>query len=126
MQLTTIDESARFHFVRTLGEGASGRVYEVEDRVHGGRSALKRLRHDRPADADRIARFKDEFRALERLAHPNVARVYELLADAAEFSVLMELVEGVDFVQYVHPGAVGTPPVPTASDDDEDLAPPSR
>jgi tRNA A-37 threonylcarbamoyl transferase component Bud32 len=96
--------NARFHTIRSLGHGATSRVFEVEDQTNGGRFALKQLRHER-LSAERIARFKDEFRALERISHPNVAKVYELLADDQGVYLLMELVEGVDFIRYVRPGS---------------------
>jgi tetratricopeptide (TPR) repeat protein len=100
----------RFHFVRLIGEGVTSRVFEVIDRHNGGRFALKRLRHER-LSPDRVARFKDEFRALERTAHPNLAKVYELIADEHGLALLMELVEGDDFLRYVRPDSrsAGTP-----------------
>jgi tRNA A-37 threonylcarbamoyl transferase component Bud32 len=96
--------NARFYTTRSLGHGATSRVFEVQDQTNGGRFALKQLRHER-LSAERIARFKDEFRALERISHPNVAKVYELLADDHGVYLLMELVEGVDFISYVRPGS---------------------
>ncbi|HVZ34534.1 MAG TPA: serine/threonine-protein kinase, partial [Polyangiaceae bacterium] len=98
---------ARFHATRSLGHGATSRVFEVEDHTNGGRFALKQLRHER-LSAERIARFKDEFRALEHISHPNVAKVYELLAEDDGVYLLMELVEGVDFISYVRPSAYGS------------------
>ena len=91
----------RFTSVRTLGEGATGRVFEVFDQLHGARCALKQLRTDRVLDARHIAAFKDEFRGLTRLSHPNLARVYELLVRGPDLYVLMELIDGIDFIQYV-------------------------
>jgi serine/threonine protein kinase len=119
MLATRLDIPERFQFVRSLGEGATGFVFEVEDKVHGGRFALKRLRHDRRIAADQVARFKDEFRALEHIAHPNLARVYGLISDATGMFVLMELIAGVDFIRYVHPELSPRHPVPTVSDTDE-------
>jgi hypothetical protein len=115
----------RFIFIRSLGEGGTGRVFEVEDREHGGRFALKQLRRDRTIDADRVSRFKDEFRALDRISHPNVARVFELISDASGLYVLMELIDGVDFVRHVHPDSPAGAPIPTASDNDESAPAPS-
>jgi hypothetical protein len=90
----------RFSILRCVGEGATGRVFEVEDKVHGGRFALKRL-HDHKYVLEHIVRFKDEFRTLERISHPNLAKVYELISDATGIYLLMELVAGIDFVRYV-------------------------
>jgi eukaryotic-like serine/threonine-protein kinase len=95
----------RFFFRRKIGEGATSRVFEVVDRDGGGRFALKCLRRER-VNPEQLARFKDEFRALQRLSHRNLAKVYELLIDDRGASLLMELVEGTDFLGYTRPGIV--------------------
>jgi serine/threonine protein kinase/tetratricopeptide (TPR) repeat protein len=110
----------RFSIVRVLGEGATGRVFEVEDKVRRARFAAKRLRSERFTAADQIARFKDEFRALQRVAHPNLVRLYELISNAKGTYILMELIDGLNFVQYGRcdedvPRLVGSG---TASDED--------
>jgi tRNA A-37 threonylcarbamoyl transferase component Bud32 len=104
MQIHHVDAGKRFRIVRNLGEGATCQVFEVEDVLGGGRFALKRLRHER-ISSDRLARFKDEYRAFESLSHPNLAKSYELICDQNGAYLLMELVEGVDFLRYVGPVA---------------------
>ena len=44
-------------------------------------------------------RFLDEARALARLAHPNVVRIYELGGEAEEPHFVMEYVQGVPLTQ---------------------------
>src|SRR5262245_55224874 len=88
----------RFAIVRKLGSGGMGAVFEVEDRVWASRVALKSLIRFRPTD---IYRFKNEFRALQSLAHPNLVTLYELISDQGQWFFTMELIEGHDFLTYV-------------------------
>ena len=55
----------RFEVVRFLGQGGMGDVYEVQDRLLGGRVALKTIRPETAADARVIERFQREV----QLAH---------------------------------------------------------
>src|SRR4051812_6384881 len=88
----------RFEVIRALGEGGLGVVYEAYDRVRDTTVALKTLRRASP---EAITRLKREFRALENLQHPNLVTLHELFEEDGEWFFTMELVEGVDFVQYV-------------------------
>ncbi len=75
-----------------------GMVYEAEDLERDVRIALKTVLHH---DADALARFKREFRALQDINHPNLVGLGELVADGGEVFFTMELVEGVDLLTYV-------------------------
>jgi eukaryotic-like serine/threonine-protein kinase len=44
-----------------------------------------------------LLRFKHEFRSLAGLSHPNLATLYELIADDNRWYILMELVQGLPF-----------------------------
>jgi tRNA A-37 threonylcarbamoyl transferase component Bud32 len=90
--------SGRFTIVRTLGSGAFGVVYEAIDRKLGRRVALKRLIR---VDASARYRFKQEFRALAQVVHPNLVRLHELFVDDEHWLFTMELVDGVDFFTWV-------------------------
>jgi serine/threonine protein kinase len=88
----------RFELLRPLGEGGMGVVYEAFDRERNSRVALKTIRL---ATADGLARFKNEFRALQDLQHPNLVRLDELLEAEGTWFFTMELVHGEDFISYV-------------------------
>jgi hypothetical protein len=75
-----------------------GVVYEVHDRVRDEVVALKTLLRARPTD---IYRLKREFRSLVDVAHPNLVSLYELVVDGADCFFTMELVNGVNLVEYV-------------------------
>jgi len=84
----------RFTVERPLGAGAFGTVFVVWDREREQRVALKRLERADPAS---IYRFKQEFRALTGLVHPNLVRLHELFALDDGWCFTMDLVEGVRF-----------------------------
>jgi len=88
----------RFKIVRQLGKGGMGEVFEVEDRVHGGRLALKVLRG---VDPVRLQMFKQEFRSLADIVHPGLVRMHELHQEGKHWFLTMNVVEGADFFSYV-------------------------
>jgi tetratricopeptide (TPR) repeat protein len=91
--------TARYEVVCLLGEGGMGAVYEVFDREAQRAVALKTLRRADPAS---IYRFKQEFRTLADVVHPNLVHLYEFVAtESGDVFFTMELVRGTHFVQYV-------------------------
>ncbi|HUH05868.1 MAG TPA: serine/threonine-protein kinase, partial [Kofleriaceae bacterium] len=93
----------RFEVLSRLGAGGMGVVYEVFDRERHARVALKKLRAPSP---EALLRFKKEFRALEKVQHPNLVMLGELIEDGGEWFFTMELVDGIDFMAYVRPEGV--------------------
>ncbi len=93
--------SPRFELTRTLGAGGMGVVFEAVDRQSAARVALKLLP---VADPDALFRFKREFRSLAALEHPNLVELYELVAEDDQWFFTMELVDGVDFLDWVRNG----------------------
>lgn len=89
---------ARFTISRHLGSGGMGVVYEALDHERNLKVALKVLPH---GGAAALYRFKQEFRALADVAHPNIVPLYELIADGTHWFITMELIDGVDFLTYV-------------------------
>jgi eukaryotic-like serine/threonine-protein kinase len=92
----------RFQVLRRLGAGGMGVVYEALDRERGVRVALKTLR---TWNAESILRFKNEFRALADLEHPNLVSLGELISEGGQWFFTMELVDGPDFLGFVRPGS---------------------
>lgn len=90
--------NARFEVRRQLGEGGMGAVYEVIDHDRGALVALKVLSRMSPLN---VEQFKNEFRGLAGVVHPNLVRLHELIADGDHWSFTMDLVDGIPFIQYV-------------------------
>ncbi len=109
---TSVDDSGhfrgtdRFEIQRRIGAGGMGVVYQAFDRERGDAVALKTLRQVDPAA---IYHLKQEFRALADVRHPNLVRLHELVSANGQWFFTMELVEGVDFLQWVRRDDVPTP-----------------
>ncbi|HEU4615702.1 MAG TPA: protein kinase, partial [Kofleriaceae bacterium] len=88
----------RFEVRRVLGEGGMGIVYEAFDHDRQMPVALKSLRW---VDAQSIFLLKTEFRARADLEHRNLVRLGELHRDEGHWFFTMELVHGVDFLEWV-------------------------
>jgi serine/threonine protein kinase len=103
----------RFVVERRLGAGAFGTVLVAWDQSREQRVALKRLERVDPAS---IYRFKQEFRALADVVHPNLVRLHELFALESGWCFTMDLVDGIRFDAWVRgldletPGEESTPP----------------
>lgn len=88
----------RFELRRLLGEGGFGTVYQAFDREYNCIIALKHLRR---VTADALYLFKQEFRSLNDLSHPNLVSLYELISDpSGNWLLVMEYIDGVDFLTY--------------------------
>jgi eukaryotic-like serine/threonine-protein kinase len=87
-----------YRIVKTLGAGAAGEVYLVENQAIGRLEALKVLKKVDQSSADLVAqgRFKREVRAAQLLAHQNIVATYDAgqLPDGRMY-LTMEYVEGV-------------------------------
>lgn len=83
-----------------IGSGGVGVVYEAVDLQTGEEIAIKTLARIGP---ESLRRFKDEFRSLTDLVHPNLVALYELDVAAGHWFFTMERVRGSHFLEHVRP-----------------------
>lgn len=87
--------ASRYRVVRSLGEGATATVFEVEDiEVPGRRLALK-LQHDAPSSADELATRRHELSMMARVRHPSVIALYDHGLHAGRLYSVSPLLENV-------------------------------
>lgn len=84
-----------------LGEGGMGVVYRARDLRRGAPVAIKTIRR---IEASAIYRFKREFRALLGVSHANLVCLHELISDGRTPYIVMEYIEGTDFLDFVRHG----------------------
>lgn len=99
----------KYELIRELGRGGFGVVYEAQHLQRQERVALKTLpmildgQSESARDAERLHRFRREFRALSEINHPHLAGMQTLEVDGKQWFFTMDLIDGVDFLEYVRP-----------------------
>ena len=86
-------ELDRYELLEAVGAGGMGIVYAAYDRQLERRVALKLLR-ETAADGPRRRSLLREARAMAKLAHPNVVRVFDVGEHEGHVFVTMEFVDG--------------------------------
>lgn len=84
----------RYQVIREIGRGSMGVVYQARDPNLDLVVALKVMRRDRLANEPFVHRFLAEAKALGRLDHPNIVRVYNVDREGEVVYIAMEFIEG--------------------------------
>jgi serine/threonine protein kinase len=106
-EISALAGNDRFEIRRRLGAGGFGTVYAAFDRANSSLIALKLLHN---LSAGSLYRFKQEFRILSRIVHPNLVLLHELLVIQDQWLLVMELVDGVDLRSFLATDELGSAP----------------
>jgi serine/threonine-protein kinase len=83
-----------YQVLELLGEGGMGQVYRGRDPRLARDIAIKILPKDSIDDAQAVARFEREARAIASLSHPNIVAVHDFGEQDGTFYVITELLQG--------------------------------
>ncbi|XP_014521790.1 CBL-interacting serine/threonine-protein kinase 1 isoform X2 [Vigna radiata var. radiata] len=84
----------KYELGRTLGEGNFGKVKLARDTNSGKLFAVKILEKNKIIDLNNTDQIKREISTLKLLKHPNVVRLYEVLASKTKIYMVLEYVNG--------------------------------
>lgn len=97
---------AHYRLIERLGAGGMGEVWRATDTRLGRDVALKLLPRECTVDAERLARFQREARALATLDHPGIVTVFSIEQDGDQHFLTMALVGGRTLAQVIAPGGL--------------------
>ena len=88
--------AGRYEIIGTLGHGGMGQVYRARQVAMDRVVALKTLKADLHSDPTMLKRFQREARAVARLDHPNIVKVFDFGIDevSAQPFIVMEYLQG--------------------------------
>ena len=94
--------ATKYRVERPIGQGGMGIVVEATRLDDDTRVAIKVLNADALKNAETVARFEREARAVAKIGGDHVARIYEVgdLGDGAKF-IVMEYLEGQDLAVLI-------------------------
>ncbi|MDD8025980.1 MAG: protein kinase [Acidobacteriota bacterium] len=88
--------AGRYEVIEEIGSGGMGRVFKVFDRRMHEVVAVKTIRPEIASDAQALERFDNEIRLARKIAHKNVARMFDVGEDDGTPYITMEYVSGED------------------------------
>jgi serine/threonine protein kinase len=105
MKLSAGSRLGPYEILAPLGAGGMGEVYRARDTRLGRDVAVKVLPERLALDADAVARFERESKAVAALSHPNILAIHDVgSSDGIAFAVT-ELLEGTTLRERLEGGA---------------------
>ncbi|NOZ52762.1 MAG: serine/threonine protein kinase [Gammaproteobacteria bacterium] len=91
----------KYQILSLLGRGGMGSVYHVMHEGLKRQDALKKLHEQYAEDPEFVERFMREARAMARLDHPHIIRIYDVFADGDANYIAMEYFAGGSLVKQL-------------------------
>jgi len=90
-----------YRIVEKIGEGGMGVVYRAQDERLDRDVAIKVLHQDVAQDANRLARFEREAKAVAILVHPNILEIWDFGLEGGVTYAVTELLDGQNLRQSI-------------------------
>jgi Tol biopolymer transport system component len=97
-----------YEILASVGAGGMGEVYRARDTKLGRDVAVKVLPERLSQDADALARFEREARAVAALSHPNILAIFDLALEEGRSYAVTELLDGETLRERLSEGALPT------------------
>ena len=95
-----------YEILAPLGAGGMGEVYRARDEQLEREVAIKVLPADLAEDANRLARFEREAKAVASLSHPNILAIHHFGREGTVTFAVTELVDGDTLEELIESGGV--------------------
>ena len=86
---------------KTLGQGEHGLVKEAMHELTGEKVAIKILEKSSIGDRRLVYKVKREFQILQKLSHPNIAMLYQIIETESQYYLIMEHCSGGDLFDHI-------------------------
>ena len=94
--------SKKYKIISTIGSGAFGKVYKVENTIMNQIRAMKVVKKDSINFQDDKKQFLKEIEMLMNLDHPNIIKIFEYYVDDLNYYVIMEFAEGGELYEQIN------------------------
>lgn len=92
---------SRYEIQELIGVGGMATVYKAYDTVDDKTVAIKILKDEFLGNSEFMRRFKNEFKAVAVLSHPNIVQVYDVsFGDKMQY-IVMEYIDGITLKEYI-------------------------
>ena len=95
-----------YEILAPLGAGGMGEVYRARDERLEREVAIKVLPADLAGDANRLARFEREAKAVASLSHPNILAIHDFGREGIVTFAVTELIDGDTLEELIEAGGV--------------------
>jgi len=84
----------QYNFIRLIGEGGMGKVYEAYDNALKRKVAVKRIKPELLKNGNFRDQFLSEARTVAMLRHPSIVEIYTVIETTTSLYLVFEYVEG--------------------------------